>query len=618
MRYIKKYNDYFLFEAISIKQIKEQYKDIPNKIFVELIKCDPYTKLVKNPETNKINITNLGKYGISMLNIYNNIVSIQEKDRLLKEDLPKAKQYIELLYKYRNAVKVNYTEIDSMSKLYDTAKLFMLSKENVDVKILLDNLEKDIDYHILLNRQNWYIFKPITEKGACVLGAGTQWCTAWGKDSTNPEYQDRSNHFESHNNQGPLFIIINKKDNSEKYQFHFETNQFKDKYDFEINKERFISDNEDIKKYFFPSLFGLEGDSEKELLRSKLLDNKDITELIKAIYGYENKLAAAFLSEKDEEVLKCYDDYTKEDFESEIEKLDDDEIEFLVKLTGDMVGVESDLSILKDQENYAYDNVWSSVYDEGNDDSYYDDLFDDLFDEYYNSNTNNIISRIGNVSLDKLKDRLFLNFRENEGILETIKDIIVDTSINEYLYDCRKEINDITKYINFECNNYKNYFYNVTIPIGPLLKYILDEEIDTISNTNTFIEEYLSFNQLWGSGDPYISCIYDSSNVNYKNKKLSAQIDEFFESKFDIIEKETDFDEKERERKINIYEDTLKKYFIDDVFNNNNLKIVINKFDKDALLVNVSIFFYKTNKNYHGYISIDQLINYITHEDLFD
>jgi len=26
MKHIKKYNDYFLFEAISVKQIKEQYK----------------------------------------------------------------------------------------------------------------------------------------------------------------------------------------------------------------------------------------------------------------------------------------------------------------------------------------------------------------------------------------------------------------------------------------------------------------------------------------------------------------------------------------------------------------------------------------------------------------
>jgi len=94
MKHIKKYNDYFLFEAISVKQIKEQYKDIPNKIFLELIKCDPYTKFLKNPETGKYNLTNLGKYGISMLNIYNNIESSEEKQRLIDEDLPKAKEYI--------------------------------------------------------------------------------------------------------------------------------------------------------------------------------------------------------------------------------------------------------------------------------------------------------------------------------------------------------------------------------------------------------------------------------------------------------------------------------------------------------------------------------------------
>jgi hypothetical protein len=57
-------------------------------------------------------------------------------------------------------------------------------------------------------------------KGAsCELGSGTEWCTA----------DSRAPHFEEHIRLGPLYIFDNGK--GEKYQFHFETNQFMDKYD---------------------------------------------------------------------------------------------------------------------------------------------------------------------------------------------------------------------------------------------------------------------------------------------------------------------------------------------------------------------------------------------------
>ena len=53
-------------------------------------------------------------------------------------------------------------------------------------------------------------------------------------------------------------------------------------------------------------------------------------------------------------------------------------------------------------------------------------------------------------------------------------------------------------------------------------------------------------------------------------------------------------------------------------YHNKNLSIFIYSLDNDSLLVNVKIHFNKSNKDYEGNISIDQLINYITHEDLFD
>jgi hypothetical protein len=42
-------------------------------------------------------------------------------------------------------------------------------------------------------------------------------------------------HFLRHNEKGSLYILINKEDNTDKYQFHFETKQYMDKNDNVIN-----------------------------------------------------------------------------------------------------------------------------------------------------------------------------------------------------------------------------------------------------------------------------------------------------------------------------------------------------------------------------------------------
>lgn len=54
---------------------------------------------------------------------------------------------------------------------------------------------------------------------SCDLGSGTEWCTA----------DSRADMFDQYIQQGPLYIFDNGK--GEKYQFHYESNQFMDKYD---------------------------------------------------------------------------------------------------------------------------------------------------------------------------------------------------------------------------------------------------------------------------------------------------------------------------------------------------------------------------------------------------
>ncbi len=57
---------------------------------------------------------------------------------------------------------------------------------------------------------------------SCELGSGTEWCTA----------DSRASYFEQYIKDGPLYIFDNGK--GEKYQFHFESEQFMDKNDVSV------------------------------------------------------------------------------------------------------------------------------------------------------------------------------------------------------------------------------------------------------------------------------------------------------------------------------------------------------------------------------------------------
>lgn len=67
---------------------------------------------------------------------------------------------------------------------------------------------------------------PENKKYAIELGTGTTWCTASRGDR---------NLYSRYNDQGPLYIFINKEDPADKYQIHLETENFMDKNDRSVN-----------------------------------------------------------------------------------------------------------------------------------------------------------------------------------------------------------------------------------------------------------------------------------------------------------------------------------------------------------------------------------------------
>lgn len=93
--------------------------------------------------------------------------------------------------------------------------------------------------NLIYEDDSWQVFIPENKGAACKLGKGTDWCTA----APGLKYYEKY-----HRQKDPLIIFINKQDPEDKYQFHYGTEQFMNRYDEGINNSKlFYQLNEIVK-----------------------------------------------------------------------------------------------------------------------------------------------------------------------------------------------------------------------------------------------------------------------------------------------------------------------------------------------------------------------------------
>ena len=196
-----------LFEAASLEDIYQKYySKIPQDAFNQIIQSDP--------TYNQAHPNKMGKFGKWLLSLYSS-------NRLKLEDLYKAKEYLSYFVKFNNVIEEK--DINKYKSLQDLYRVVETYIENPDqatskqdaVRKAKEGAEK------VYEDSEWMIIVPHTQEASCYYGKGTQWCTAADKSD---------NMFDSYNEQGNLYININKR-TQEKYQFHFETNSFMDSTD---------------------------------------------------------------------------------------------------------------------------------------------------------------------------------------------------------------------------------------------------------------------------------------------------------------------------------------------------------------------------------------------------
>lgn len=256
------------------------YTDIPSDEFMKIVNADPTYNQDKRDK--------MGKYGKWLLGLY-------RKNKLKIEDLYKATEYLTYFNKYINKIEqkdiMRYQDLPS---LYDAVSTFIdahnsgnniATSKSDEVRMAKQHVKK------VYEDNNWLILIPLTKEAAIYYGKHTQWCTAAEKGN---------NMFGYYTSQGPLYINIDKRTNR-KYQFHFQSDQFMDERDNQIDDviaETINMDSSVVEKAYPHAIDTLLNDSTLNALGDGLYFNPYNYEIYKLVgagmfqneMGYERQV----------------------------------------------------------------------------------------------------------------------------------------------------------------------------------------------------------------------------------------------------------------------------------------------------------------------------------------
>lgn len=199
-----------LVETVLIEDIaavKKQYSHIPEEDFDKIIRLDP---------TFDENRDSVGKYGKWLLGLY-------KKDNPL--NTPGATTFLQMYDEVKKdpskKIEKDIGKFKSFRELYDAIS----NAEDVELsdRQKLRRRQADQNYDIVYEDSDWTIYVPNTWEASVNLGKGTKWCTSDSREDYGKKYW---NQYLSQG--GKYYILVNKHDKSEKYQFHFESGQFMD------------------------------------------------------------------------------------------------------------------------------------------------------------------------------------------------------------------------------------------------------------------------------------------------------------------------------------------------------------------------------------------------------
>lgn len=592
-----------LLELSGTEIYQKYYSKIPYETFVEIVMSDP-----KSNMDGDSSLRSLGKYAKLLLGFY-------QKGTLQIEDLVKAKEYLGYVYLHNVAVEIN--KLKNLGDLYKVIQKYIV-EDTMDFKEILNALTPNEDYELLHNGENWLFYQPLTQKGASYLGYSTEWCTTWGEYCLNKKSKDRTNYFQTHHDKGPLFIIINKTDPTDKYQFHFETNQYMDKNDKRINLSSFWYGKDEVKNYFFPSLVRETSEDEvkNEVKRLSILPDEDGMVIIRKSLGViENPLVEAILNQDDNALEDLIDD---EDRDGSVYTNQGRIIIQVSELEGDAKDVDNCIDQYRMEGNNGWDWVHSDLEGRYEDQEDYKNEIEEVFKKYYENNSRELKEELGVRSYQQFKDDFFENYTNNEDLIDYYVDDVTDLSYGSYESENDKEADDIEKYISFGSRS------------------------DELNFSIVFLVQFLIKRNIIGLGEQYDWTLRDMTDSYISNYRLTTEISEpvynyemtlpkYGESNY--ITRETDkyFDKLISNPEINNrcvdlrrqLNNIIKKFFNGSYgsnrFENDHVLVIIRSMNIDCGRESIKIDFVNKDNGqsfYGRYVKVENLPRYLTNYEL--
>lgn len=596
-----------LNEATPIEIYEKFYKSIPDSIFIKIVSSDPQSVVVPslNDDVN-LRVKRMGKFSKLLLSLY-------MKNNLKIEDLPKAKDYLTLIYKHNASIDVN--KIKQLGDLYELVKRYIALNDS-SLSNILSTLS-ETDYKLLFNGNDWVIYQPLTEIGSCYLGVNTQWCTTWGPHSLDPKNKDKTNYFDHYNKTGVLYIIINKKNENDKYQFHFEGKQFMNPGDNQIDTSNFLYKNVEVKNFFFPSLVTKVEDTDlidSQMKKMDLLGDNDILTLSKILFADKinnNKLCYDLLNKNEEEIEQQIvdDDFKNVSFEGN-----------RIVFNGFSIGSELDelhttITAYEQDINNSYDAIYDDVKSQINDNNYDENnesVLVPFFKKYYEENIVKINEDLGIFNYQSFEKYYLSDFIKDSNIEQTYCEKYADINYPTYQSEVQNELNNITKYINIDSDYGRTH--EVKLNLTFFVQFLLIRGIMKIENNlEQLIDDFISFKNI--SSEYNYEIMY---HINYKDVKWSdmeSDVEKYFDDLIDEIEFPMECLEL-RKKFDQIYSGLFKNK---EVFENEHVYVKISSgVDCENGSVKIEYKNKDTDETFGGDVKVDSLASYVTNYKLFE
>lgn len=593
-----------LLTELSGKEIYQKYySKINYDDFLNIVKSDPQSD-VEDGEIRRI-----GKYSKLLLVMY-------QRGGLKLEDLDKAQEYLEYVYEHKVPLDIN--KIKELGDLYNVVKGYIAkdAKTFQDVLRVLSTEEYDLKF----NGKKWQIYTPFTEKASCYLGVNTEWCTTWGPYSLNKKHKDRGSMYQRYHGQGPLFIMVNKEMTDEKYQFHFESNQYMDKNDHRVNTKEFLNqkDNREILYYFFPSFFR-EASSDELKIEMKRIDilpeELAVKVFNKAIDNVNNDLVNALMS-NDEEKLSMVTSLDNI-------RVQEGRVYFDVgTLSDDLDQLQTNISYYE----YESNNGWQFVYDDMRDrgmDEYETERLQGFLGYYYTKNMDSFKEIYGTKDYDEFLKTFYDNYIQNDEI--DIKEVfwsdIADLSYASYEEGNESIVDEIKKDIDIDGRGRQGY--EISVNQVKFLKFLLKKGINQIPDEETLLNTLDDFIDFCGHGGDFDR--YYDYNLKYpvygEKNDLTQKTDEYFEGILNDVEKHNECIQ--LRKKLN---DIVSKYFKDSTrFENDHIVVRLKSMEINCQtgMVKIEYMNKDTGEKFGGWgekdgVKIDNLVSLLTNYKLFE